>query len=126
MGVSTHDIGSHTRVASAVAQTQVGLRIVEHDTFDELISTEPRLLAHFMRRSFSYLVSSEQQLIQSLKRRNEDLMVTLDSLRQTRSHSASCSASSATGGAACAAAAAAAGTADGAGEALAATAVAFV
>ncbi len=78
-------IGSHTRVASAVAQTQVALRIVEHDTFDELISTEPRLLAQFMRRSFSYLVSSEQQLIQSLKRRNEDLMVTLDSLRQTRS-----------------------------------------
>ena len=78
-------IGSHTRVASAVAQTPVSLRVVEHDTFDELISTEPRLLAQFMRRSFSYLVSSEQQLIQSLKRRNEDLMVTLDSLRQTRS-----------------------------------------
>ena len=37
-----------------------------------------------MRRSFSYLVASEQQLIQSLKRRNEDLMVTLDSLRQTQ------------------------------------------
>lgn len=77
-------IGSHTRVASAVALTPVSLRVIEHDTFDQLISTEPRLLAQFMRRSFSYLVSSEQQLIQSLKRRNEDLMVTLDSLRQTR------------------------------------------
>lgn len=77
-------IGSHTRVANAVALTPVTLRIVEHNTFEDLISVEPRLLAQFMRRSFSYLVSSEQQLIQSLKRRNEDLMVTLDSLRQTR------------------------------------------
>ena len=77
-------IGSHTRVANAVTLTPATLRIVDHDTFDELISSEPRLLAQFMRRSFSYLVSSEQQLIQNLKRRNEDLMVTLDSLRQTR------------------------------------------
>ena len=43
------------------------------------------MLAQFMRRSFSYLVASEQQLIAHLKRRNEDLMVTLDSLRQTQS-----------------------------------------
>lgn len=77
-------IGSHTRVANATALTPTSLCIVEHDTFDDLISAEPRLLAQFMRRSFSYLVASEQQLIQSLKRRNEDLMVTLDSLRQTR------------------------------------------
>ncbi|GAA0712287.1 GGDEF domain-containing protein [Dokdonella soli] len=77
-------IGSHTRVANAVALNPVVLHIVDHDTFDELIASEPRLLAQFMRRSFSYLVASEQQLIQSLKRRNEDLMVTLDSLRQTR------------------------------------------
>ena len=37
-----------------------------------------------MQRSFAYLVASEQQLIGSLKRRNEDLMVTLDSLRHTQ------------------------------------------
>ena len=77
-------IGSHTRVANAVALGQTGLRIVEHDAFEHLLHTEPRLVAQFMRRSFSYLVASEQQLIQGLKRRNEDLMVTLDSLRQTR------------------------------------------
>jgi diguanylate cyclase (GGDEF)-like protein len=77
-------IGSHTRVANAVATTPTTLRIVDQETFEDLISTEPRVLAQFMRRSFSYLVGSEQQLIQSLKRRNEDLMVTLDSLRQTR------------------------------------------
>ncbi|MGN6519706.1 MAG: diguanylate cyclase [Dokdonella sp.] len=77
-------IGSHTRVANAVAFGEATLRIVDQETFEHLIATEPRLLAQFMRRSFSYLVASEQQLIQSLKRRNEDLMVTLDSLRQTR------------------------------------------
>lgn len=77
-------IGSHTRVANAVALTPTSLRIVEHDTYERLIEAEPRLAAQFMRRSFSYLVASEQHLIQSLKRRNEDLMVTLDSLRQTR------------------------------------------
>ncbi|MEO5622939.1 MAG: GGDEF domain-containing protein [Dokdonella sp.] len=77
-------IGSHTRVANALATMPTALRIVDHDTFDDLVASEPRLLAQFMRRSFSYLVSSEQQLIQNLKRRNEDLMVTLDSLRQTR------------------------------------------
>ncbi|MFC4819941.1 sensor domain-containing diguanylate cyclase [Dokdonella ginsengisoli] len=77
-------IGSHTRVANAVALGHTGLRIVEHDAFERLLDTEPRLVAQFMRRSFSYLVASEQQLIQGLKRRNEDLMVTLDSLRQTR------------------------------------------
>jgi diguanylate cyclase (GGDEF)-like protein len=77
-------VGSHTRVANAIALTSTTLRIVEHDTFEQLIAEEPQLLAQFMRRSFSYLVTSEQQLIQSLKRRNEDLMVTLDSLRQTR------------------------------------------
>jgi len=77
-------IGSHTRVANAVAHGGATLRIVDQDMFDALVEGEPRLMAQFMRRSFSYLVASEQQLIQSLKRRNEDLMVTLDSLRQTR------------------------------------------
>ena len=38
-----------------------------------------------MQRSFAYLVTGEQQLMQSLRRRNEDLLQTLDTLRQTRS-----------------------------------------
>lgn len=78
-------IGSHARVANAVALESTTLCIVDSDAFDGLVTAEPRLLAQFMRRSFSYLVNSEQQLIQSLKRRNEDLMRTLDSLCQTRS-----------------------------------------
>jgi diguanylate cyclase (GGDEF)-like protein len=78
-------IGNHMRVAGAVAHTACSLRIVEYPAFDYLIENEPGLLAQFMRRSFAYLVASEQQLIAFLKRRNEDLMVTLDNLRQSQS-----------------------------------------
>lgn len=77
-------IGNHGRVANAFAVGEVSLRVVEGGAFERLLDLEPGLLARFMLRSFSYLVASEQQLIQSLKRRNEDLMVTLDSLHKTR------------------------------------------
>ena len=78
-------IGNHSRVASAVAQTACTLRVVDYPAFDHLMANEPALLAQFMRRSFAYLVASEQQLIGHLKRRNEDLLVTLNSLRETQS-----------------------------------------
>ncbi len=77
-------IGNHARVASARAANDSVLRVIEAAEFESLLSQEPSLLAQFMRRSFAYLVASEQQLIQGLKRRNEDLLVTLDSLRHTR------------------------------------------
>ena len=77
-------IGNHARVASAVASEPCVLYVIEANAFETLLEREPALMAQFMRRSFSYLVSSEQQLINNLKRRNEDLMLTLDSLRQTR------------------------------------------
>jgi len=77
-------IGNHGRVANAHAFGPVILRVVEGTAFEHLLEREPALLARFMLRSFSYLVGSEQQLIQSLKRRNEDLMITLDSLQKTR------------------------------------------
>ncbi|HEX6834254.1 MAG TPA: GGDEF domain-containing protein [Rudaea sp.] len=77
-------IGNHARVANAVAVGNCALRVIEHAAYERLVETEPALLAQFMRRSFAYLVASEQQLISNLTRRNEDLMVTLDSLRQTQ------------------------------------------
>jgi diguanylate cyclase (GGDEF)-like protein len=77
-------IGNHARVANAIAVEPVVMHVVEASSFERLLEREPALLAHFMRRSFAYLVASEQKLIQNLKRRNEDLLVTLDSLRQTR------------------------------------------
>ena len=77
-------IGNHARVAGAVAVEGSQLFVVEHPAFERLLGEEPALLAAFMVRSFAYLVASEQQLIASLRRRNEDLLVTLDSLRQTQ------------------------------------------
>ena len=77
-------IGDHQRVASAVATTESQLRVIDQVAFENLLSTEPLLLAKFMRRSFTYLVASEQQLIVNRKRRNEDLISTLHSLRQTQ------------------------------------------
>jgi diguanylate cyclase (GGDEF)-like protein len=77
-------IGNHMRVAGAIAHTACSLRVVEYPAFDHLLENEPALLAQFMRRSFAYLVASEQQLIAFLKRRNEDLIVTLDSLRHSQ------------------------------------------
>lgn len=77
-------IGNHARVANAVAACPCSLRVIEHAAYERLVETEPALLAQFMRRSFAYLVASEQQLISNLTRRNEDLMITLDSLRQTQ------------------------------------------
>ena len=77
-------IGNHARVASAIARSACNLRVVDYPAFDQLLESEPGLLALFMRRSFAYLVASEQQLIGSLKRRNDDLQTTINSLRETR------------------------------------------
>lgn len=77
-------IGNHARLANAMAVNPATLHVVEAADFETLLNQEPCLLAQFMRRSFAYLVASEQQLIQGLKRRNEDLLVTLDSLRHTQ------------------------------------------
>lgn len=82
-GELTLFIGEHTRVANAVATTPTIMHVVEQQAYDRLLESEPRLLAQFMRRSISYLVASEQRLISTLKRRNEELRVTLDSPRQT-------------------------------------------
>jgi len=77
-------IGNHARVASAVAVQPANLYVIECDAFERLLERDALLMAHFMRRSFAYLVNSEQQLIANLKRRNEDLQVLLDSLHRTR------------------------------------------
>lgn len=77
-------IGQHSRMAGAMAETDSVVHVVDQSAFEHLLAAEPELLARFMRRSFSYLVASETQLILGLRRRNEDLMQTLDSLRQTR------------------------------------------
>jgi diguanylate cyclase (GGDEF)-like protein len=78
-------IGRHQRFARAVAETPGVLYEITQDAFQALLEREPAQVARFMQRSFAYLVAGEHQLVQSLRRRNEDLLQTLDTLRQTRS-----------------------------------------
>jgi diguanylate cyclase (GGDEF)-like protein len=78
-------VGQHQRFASAVVESECVLVEVTGDAFSRLLEREPAVISRFMLRSFNYLVTGEQQLMQSLRRRNEDLMQTLDTLRQTRS-----------------------------------------
>lgn len=77
-------IGRHQRFARAVAESPGVLYEVTQAAFQALVDREPAHVARFMQRSFAYLVAGEHQLVQHLKRRNEDLMQTLDTLRQTR------------------------------------------
>jgi len=78
-------VGEHLRFASAVVETEGVLFEISAAAFASLLDREPATMSRFMQRSFSYLLAGEQQLMQSLRRRNEDLMQTLDTLRQTRS-----------------------------------------
>jgi diguanylate cyclase (GGDEF)-like protein len=66
-------------------ETEGVLFEISSAAFASLLDREPATMSRFMQRSFSYLLAGEQQLMQSLRRRNEDLMQTLDTLRQTRS-----------------------------------------
>ncbi|MBS0381441.1 MAG: GGDEF domain-containing protein [Proteobacteria bacterium] len=77
-------VGQHARSGSALAAEPSVVYLIDPDAFEDLLRREPLTIAQFMLRSFTYLVASEQQLIANYKRRNEDLMRTLDSLRQTR------------------------------------------
>ncbi len=77
-------IGRHQRFARAAAETAGVLYEITQSAFKTLVEREPAHVARFMQRSFAYLVAGEHQLVQHLKRRNEDLMQTLDTLRQTR------------------------------------------
>ena len=78
-------IGQHQRYASAVVEQPGALYEIGRQAFQTLLVSHPAIIAQFMQRSFAYLVAGEHQLVLSLKRRNEDLMQTLDSLRQARS-----------------------------------------
>lgn len=77
-------VGNHARSGSAIAAEACVVYQLGPDAFRTLLAREPLAMASFMLRSFTYLVASEQQLIANYRRRNEDLMQTLDSLRQTR------------------------------------------
>ena len=78
-------VGEHLRFGNATVETEGVLFEISSAAFAALLDREPATMSRFMQRSFAYLLAGEQQLLQSLRRRNEDLMQTLDTLRQTRS-----------------------------------------
>ena len=53
------------------------------EEFDALAARDPRLLAQFLRRAIMRVVFNEQALIGRLRRRNQELQTTLDTLRAT-------------------------------------------
>lgn len=72
------------RTATAVAATDCRLRHVDRDTFEQLLDRDPALIRRALQRAFSVLIDSEEQLIATLRSRNQELEATLDYLRRTR------------------------------------------
>ena len=76
-------IGDHARSAEAtVAESGVVLELGRGE-FDALAARDPQLLAQFLRRAIMRVVFNEQALIGRLRRRNQELQSTLDTLRAT-------------------------------------------
>lgn len=76
--------GHHLRTATAIAAEDSSLRVLEQSAFDELVQTHPGTMALLLRQTCSYLVDSEQHLLNDLRRRNIELEQTLDYLRRMK------------------------------------------
>jgi diguanylate cyclase (GGDEF)-like protein len=76
-------IGDHARSAEAVMAEAGVLMELGRDEFDALAARDPQVLSHFLRRAIMRVVFNEQALIGRLRRRNQELQATLDTLRAT-------------------------------------------
>ena len=78
--------GRHLRTATArVKQLLTRLRVIDEAAFGRISSIpQPRLLVRLLRHTCSYLLASENRLIESLRKKNRELESTLDYLRRTR------------------------------------------
>ncbi|HEY0335016.1 MAG TPA: GGDEF domain-containing protein [Stenotrophomonas sp.] len=76
-------IGDHARSADAEAAVDSALIELDHSDFQKLVSEDPALTAHFLRRTIVRVVNNEQLLIRQLRRRNHDLEEALDNLYAT-------------------------------------------
>jgi len=76
-------IGNHARSADAVVTEACVLLELGRAEFDALAARDPRLLTQFLRRAIMRVVCNEQTLIAHLRRRNQELQSTLDTLRAT-------------------------------------------
>ena len=76
-------MGDHARSAEATMAEDGVLLELGREEFDALAARDPRLLATFLRRAIMRVVFNEQALIGRLRRRNQELQSTLDTLRAT-------------------------------------------
>lgn len=76
-------IGDHARSAAATMVEAGVLLELGREEFDALAARDPSLLSHFLRRAIMRVVFNEQALIGRLRRRNQELQSTLDTLRAT-------------------------------------------
>lgn len=76
-------IGDHARSADATMLEAGVLLELGRAEFDALALRDPQLLTHFLRRAIMRVVFNEQALIARLRRRNQELQSTLDTLRAT-------------------------------------------
>ena len=76
-------IGDHARSASAIVSVQGVLLELQHAEFMNLVERDARLVSYFLRRAIMRVVLNEHNLINRLRRRNQELQTALDSLRVT-------------------------------------------
>ncbi len=76
--------GGHKRTATVKATEESMLGIIDQDAVSLLLVKRPRLVHTIARRTCSYLLQSEQALIDKLKQRNQELQQSIDYLRITR------------------------------------------
>lgn len=76
-------IGDHARSADAVVAEPGVLLELGLAEFDALSARDPQRLSQFLRRAIMRVVFNEQALIARLRRRNQELQTTLDTLRAT-------------------------------------------
>ncbi len=76
--------GDHLRTATARAATDVTLRAIDQAAFATLLAQHPEASVNLLRSSCAYLLASEQELLDDLRRRNRELEQALDYLRRTK------------------------------------------
>lgn len=77
-------VGRFARSATAIAATPVRMSALDQAVVDRLLDSHPQLLFSLIRQSCAYLLQSEQELTEDLRRRNLELQKTLDYLRHTK------------------------------------------
>jgi diguanylate cyclase (GGDEF)-like protein len=75
---------AHKRSATVRATSGSRLCSLDQSAIDQLSDTHPRTLMTLIRRTCAFLIEAEEQLIDSLTRKNQELEQSYDFLRRTR------------------------------------------